>query len=466
MNRMKPQYQAAFESYVKEVMNVYEAPGVAVSIIDKNSTLYERCFGYRDLEKQLPLNADTIFGLASITKSFTCLAIMQLAEEGKLDLDDPVSMYIPEFQNSNQDTIKIHHLMSHAAGYFPLMRITADNVAKELGIFETIDGDLAYSEKLASEGIKLVAQRLDQQTKLIGKPGEYLSYSNDCYGLLADIIRRVGDADSYAEYVNRHILKPLDMSRSSCEFVSVREDANTNTLYIHRGGKLTATDNFYDNAFVLMGGGAMKSTLNDMKKYLSMYINRGIGGESERIIDDYSIREMAKPRQYYKHLQYYGYGLSSMQIGEVLTVGHGGSLTGVSTYFLWSPELELGVVVLCNTSGVPASAIGEAAMKWCIGLDPTEPTLRWQETPWDADTIEAACGRYVSGEGSVVTIAKKEAGISVDISGEEFPVTMVLPTLALLQTKLTQSELKLYKDESGYVWGVGFGGRIIPRADQ
>lgn len=465
MNRMKPQYKAAFESYVREVMDVYEAPGLAISIFDKDNTLYEVCFGHRDLQKQLPLDGDTIFGLASITKSFTCLAIMQLAEEGKLDLEDPVSMYIPELKNSNQETIKIHHLMSHSAGYFPLARITADTVAKQLGIFETVDGDLAYSTKLAEEGIKLVAERLDRQTQLIGKPGELLSYSNDCYGLLADIIRRVGDADSYAEYINRHILRPLGMDRSSCEFVSVRQDANTNTLYIHRDGKLTSTDNFYDNAFVLMGGGAMKSSLNDLKKYVRMYINRGIGGENERIIDDYSIREMAKPRQYYKHLQYYGYGLSSMQIGEIIAVGHGGSLTGVSTYFLWSPEMELGVIVLCNTSGVPASAIGEAAMKWSIGLDPTKPTIDWQETKWDAHTIDAACGRYISGEGSVITISPKQEGIRVDISGEELPVKMVLPTLALLQTKMTQSELKLYKDESGYVWAVGFGGRIIPRAE-
>ena len=129
-------------------------------------------------------------------------------------MDDPISKYIPEFTNKNQDTVRIWHLMCHSGGFFPLPRIVVEEVAKALHLDETVEGDLAYSDKLAAEGVKLVAERLDEQTMeqgLNGRAGEYLSYCNDGFGLLSDIIRRHGGEASYADYLNKHILEPLGM---------------------------------------------------------------------------------------------------------------------------------------------------------------------------------------------------------------------------------------------------------------
>ena len=84
-----------FEAFVEKIMESYDAAGMAVSVFDRESTLYENFFGYRDADRKLPLNEDTIFGMASVSKSFTALAIMQMEEKGLLSTEDAVHAYIP-----------------------------------------------------------------------------------------------------------------------------------------------------------------------------------------------------------------------------------------------------------------------------------------------------------------------------------------------------------------------------------
>ena len=121
MNRMKECNRILAENLVESIRKDYEACGIAAAIIDsKGNTHYEKFWGSADLESEKELNGETIFGLASVTKSFTALAIMQMEEKGLVDLDAPISTYIPEFTNKNQKKVTIRHLMSHCGGFFPL----------------------------------------------------------------------------------------------------------------------------------------------------------------------------------------------------------------------------------------------------------------------------------------------------------------------------------------------------------
>ena len=166
MNRMNDLNCLLAEKLVEDIKKDHEASGIAVAIIDKSGkTQYEKFWGVRDLESGKEVNGDTIFGLASVTKSFTALSIMQLEEKGIIDLDAPISQYIPEFTNKNQSKkVTVRHLLSHAGGFFPLPRILVGNVAESLGLDEEKDGDFAYNDAVAQEGVKLVAERLDAQT--------------------------------------------------------------------------------------------------------------------------------------------------------------------------------------------------------------------------------------------------------------------------------------------------------------
>jgi len=144
LNRIQEANRLLAENLVESIIKDYDACGVAAAIIDKNGvTQYEKFWGSKELGTGEKPDGETIFGLASVTKSFTALAIMQMEERGILNLDDPVSKYVPEFTNKNQKTVTIRHLLSHSGGFFPLPRILIDEVAAEMGLDDAVVGDLA-----------------------------------------------------------------------------------------------------------------------------------------------------------------------------------------------------------------------------------------------------------------------------------------------------------------------------------
>ena len=467
MNRINNANRLLFEELVKQIRIQGEAAGIAVAIVDADgNTQYEKYFGYRDTEKELPIDDNTIFGLASVTKSFVALSIMQLYERGILDLDDPVSRYIPEFTNRNQEIVRISHLLNHSGGFYPVHRTVVKEIAEKLGVTEETAGDLTYSREMAEAGAKGVAEQLDAQTRengLIGRPGEYMSYCNDGFGLLSDIVRRVGGENSFAEYVKKNILDPLGMSRSGCDYMRPRLDENAATLYKKRNGVMEASKNYYDNAFVLGGAGAMKSTVADMKKILCMYLNRGKTQDGGRILSMEGIRAMCRPRIEYRPDSWYCFGLASKKLDDLTVVEHGGSLTGVSSNMSWSYDAGCGVIVLCNTSDVPVSVIADAAMRMYHGRNPIDNREIYQENPWTECTRKAAAGHFVSGEGTVVDIAETDKGVSVLVDGQEKNFIMVQENLGMVRGYVKDAYLTLFKDEDEKVFAIGFGGRMLPR---
>lgn len=469
MNRIQEANRLLAENLVESIIKDYDACGVAAAIIDKNGvTQYEKFWGSKELGTGEKPDGETIFGLASVTKSFTALAIMQMEERGILNLDDPVSKYVPEFTNKNQKTVTIRHLLSHSGGFFPLPRILIDEVAAEMGLDEAVVGDLAYNDALAVEGVRRVAERLDAQTEecgLNGEPGEYLSYCNDGFALLSDIIRRYGGEPSYADYLLKNVMKPLGMERSFCDFVRPSKDPNAAVLYKKVNGVMTGSRDYHDRAFVLNGGGAMKSTLNDLKKYLTMYLNEGKASNGVRILSETGIREMCKPRQLYGAFGHYGYGVSMRQMDDLKIVEHGGSLPGVSSNIAWSYETEAAVIILCNTSGVPVKVISDALMKMYNGRNPIDKRDVWQETTWDEETIRDAVGMYISGEGTTVELYKKEDGtIGARESGKEVSIIPVSPKNAIFRNKYSDLFIRLIQNEKRGIYAIAHGSRLIPKS--
>ena len=431
-----------FEAYVKKVMYTYDASGIAVAIVDREQPVRELFFGFRDQEQKRLIDQDTIFGLASVTKSFTCLAVLQLAQQGKVDLDAPVSRYIPAFQNAHREKpVLVRHLMSHAGSFWPVERKTVEPLARRMGLWNS-GVDLAYSAAFSQAAVQEVCADLDAQQTPLGEPGEYLSYSNDSFGLLSDIIRTQGIEDTYADYMKKHVLQPLGMSRSGCGFLFPARDSNAAILYEKRDGKLLITRDYHDNAFVMMGGGAMKSTLRDMERYLQLFLRRG-----EPLLSPDSFRRMTAAYVSYRPSVGYGYGLSVGQLAGYPVYGHGGSLTGV---------------VLCNTTGVPATSIAEAAMLWCLGKNPCPVEPKACE-PWAQDLQRRACGRYVSAEGDTVEITMNSTDLEVLSSGKPRPYRFSEPGVLFLQSKMTWSDLTLFPNAQGEIFAVRYGGRMLSR---
>ena len=467
MNRIKETNRLLAENLVRSIMKDYEACGIAAAIIDKNGvTQYEKFWGVRDLESQKELDGETIFGLASVTKSFTALAIMQMEERGILKLDDPVSRYVPEFTNKNQKTVTIRHLLTHSGGFFPLPRILVDQVAAEMGLDEKEVGDLAYNDALADEGVRRVAERLDAQTEesgLNGEPGEYLSYCNDGFGLLSDIVRRHSGYGSFAEYLDKKILKPIGMDRSNISFIRNSQDENAAILYSLENGTWRADRDYQNDAFVLHGGGGMKSTLGDMLKYAVMYLNEGVAGNGNRIVERYAVQEMEKPRQFMKPGIYYGYGLETKQVGDRAVYEHGGSLPGVSSNFSFCPQEEVGIVVLCNTMDVSVAAIADAALNAYCGLEVEEERQIHAERSWSAEELEELAGSYVSGEGDAFTLTVENGTLSMKVNGNPTALQAVYPWQGMVRKTYSDIYLTAIRDEEGHVFAARYGSRIFPK---
>lgn len=468
VNRLKKGNLYLAETQIETIIKEFDAIGLCAAIVEADgTTVYQRFWGYADQASKREADEDTIFGLASVTKSFTALAIMQLAEKNLIDVDDPVGTYIPEFTNGNQKKVTIRHLLTHTGGFFPLPRILIGDVAGELGLSEADDGDFAYHEALAAEGARRVAARLDSLTMesgLNGHPGEYFSYCNDGYGLLSEIVRRKGGERSFADYLNKYILKPLGMNRSFCDFVRPAEDANGATLYQKVNGIRKGSRDYHDNAFVLNGGGALKSTLADMKKYVTMYLNGGAGAGGESIVSEYRIKEMCKGYQPYLAAGGYGYGLAVKQLNDLRMIGHGGSLPGVSSDIEWSYEAGAAAVVLCNTSDVPVNLIAEALLMAYSGYSPVKRRDEFRETQWDMLTIAQAAGSYASGEGTRLRLFEKEPGMmGVEVDGEEKLFVPIHSEAALIRTKFSDAYLSLCRRPDRQVFAVSYGSRLIPR---
>lgn len=469
MNRINDTNKYLFEELVKQVKRQYNAAGIAVAVIDdEGNTAYENFFGYRDVENQIPMDEDTIFGMASVTKSFVALSVMQLCEKGLMDLDDPVSKYIPEFTNKNQKTVRVRHFLNHSAGFYPTGRTQIKETAAEYGFKEEELGDLAFVTELADIGVKLVAEQLDEQVPgigLSGAPGTYMSYCNDGFGLLGEMVRRVSGEKSFSDYVRKNILDELGMDRSGCEYLRPRLDSNSSNLYQVSNGELVGCRDFYNSGFVLSGAGAMRSTLADMKKVVGMYLNHGKTMDGECLLSWEGIQAMCRPSIEYRPESWYCMGLATKKLDDLTIVEHGGSQLGVSSNMSWSYDAGAGVIVLCNTSDVPVSAIADAAMRMYNGRNPVDMREMYQDNPWTEKTVKAAVGSYSTDEGqvqnSVVEIFVEDGKVGLRADGKVQPFIMVNETVGLVRGFVKDGYVKLYKDGDGNVFAIGYGGRML-----
>lgn len=457
------------EQYIEEIMTAHDAAGLAISVFDVCGQIrYRNFFGWRDAEQKLPIDEDTIFGIASCTKSFTCLAVWQLVQRGLLDVNDPVSGYIPEWSGKNQPGLRIRHLMSHSGGFFPLKRLLAKDIAEELGLAADLTNELSCNDELAEEGRKQVAAQMEAQTAedgLTGLPGEYFSYCNDGFALLSEIIRLVSGMP-YAAYVKENILKPLGMTRSGCDFVSPALDGNASVLYRKEGGTRVGDRDYYNHAHVLNGGGAMKSTLADLTGYVRMYLNEGAAGaDGPRLLSEDLLRLMLQPTITYLPGTSYACGLMVRSFGDLGVIGHGGSLPGVSSQILFSPEAGLGVVVLCNTSGVPVSLIADAALRLYAGL-PMLPARSHREAfPWTPAFVQDVCGTYRSREGddeAFVLCARPDGTLYTKDGETEKDVIPIGTHIAVIPGRFSDAKVKFYT-RGGRVFAMLRGSRMLPK---
>ncbi len=354
--------QTWVEANVPEMMRAARLPGFAIAVVRDGETIYTDVFGARDLAKNLPVTTDTLFGIGSITKSFVAISILQLAEQGKLTLDDPVSKHLPFKLGKPGEPILIRHFLTHSSG-FPSLRGFGEDASIPIS---SADDFFRFVNGASSEIAFL--------------PGEHFFYNNGAYQMLGAIIQEVSGMP-FHEYVTENVIRPLGMKRSTFNVDQFNADPDHITPYLKNADGNEPTDFPFPNpehnpsySFRSAAGG-ITTSVTEMSRYANMLIEQGRypGGQ---LISQRSMREMQRihirePDGYYG-ITGYGFGLRVTPnfLGEAL-IDHGGRVVSTAR-ISFLPSEKIGIVMMGNSDGMYRDypLIAEAVLAILMGKDP------------------------------------------------------------------------------------------------
>jgi len=399
----------ALDRNVRRVMARAKIPGVSLGLLRRGQPPFARGYGYRNREEKLPATPRTTYGIASVTKSFTALAILRLAEHGLLRVSDPVTRHLPELRipgASARRPIRLHHFLTHSSGLPPLPSIYYTSM-------RSVRRDPPYDPRVARRvGIdpdrapldtydQLMGFLSEERYRLLDAPGQVFSYSNEAFGLLGAVIERASGR-SYESFVEEEILRPAGMGSTMFDTGILFRQPEVTTLYSPRWtGKrhsLVPSEEWWEDCS-LRAAGALRTNVTDLLRYVEIFVRAGRVGR-ERVVSSDSVATMMRPHIPVSHGVFYGYGLAVRpDYHGTLLVSHGGGLKGVSSLIAAAPRRGVAGAVLSNAEGVPVGLILGAAVNMALGLPPKTP---FEETPKPSPKelpISPYAGWYCSGEG-------------------------------------------------------------------
>lgn len=297
-----------------------DAPGCAVLVSRMGSVIYEKAFGLADLEMKVPNVVDTVFEIASNTKQFTALAIMQLVEQGKLSLQDSITTFIPGYPTDGY-CISIEHLLTHVSGISDFMA------------FEEFDSTVWRLDYMPIDFIEFF-----KREHLEFVPGTEYSYSNSGYFLLGYVIEKVSGV-SYQKYIEQNIFSPAGMANSCYGDRRRIIDSRAKGYAVGGEGYENAE---YVSPTVLYSAGALLSTVEDFFKYYQALNAHVLLRQASlaRIRTSYTLQNGAETG--------YGYGVQVRTVEGHRTVAHAGGGPGHWTMHWYFPDEDVHFIIFTN----------------------------------------------------------------------------------------------------------------------
>jgi len=411
------------EELVLYLMRQSKIPGLSVAVVKDGHSIYVRGFGARNREKNLPMTPDTLWQIASISKSFCAMAIMQLVEKGKVDLHAPVNKYINFKLGKKAKPIEVHHLLSHSSGIPELDAISA-SIYKDVFVPMSSEQDFMTFINNA-------------YTEIAADPGKMFMYNNDMYACLGLIVEKVTNT-KYAHYVKENILKPLGMNRSTYLDEELEKDHDVISGYVPSKDGLSMDPKPVRNDPLLYACGGLNSSVRELQNYMITVMNDGVF-KGNRVLERSSIERMWKPhikppKGYGKAGYGYGWGIDDDFFGCDM-VHHGGNLDTSGGFLAMIPAKKLGVVVgqIPNPTGAPAS-ITRALLATLMAqkTDKAAPELETKKR------LEALEGKYKSYGGSQIELSMRDAVLYAKftyegIKGYETTVPLAIKDLKKLR---------------------------------
>ena len=326
----EPRYQQAatdLAQFIKEQLQQHRIPAISIALIDDQRVVWARGFGYEKLKDSIPATAETVHRVGSVSKLFTDLGVMQLVERGQLDLDAPVTRYLPDFAPVNRSgkAITLRQLMSHRSG-----------LLREPPVGNYFDD----TEPTLTEMVRSVNGR-----PLVYAPETRLKYSNAAIAIVGYVLEKTQN-QPFAPYLKRAVLDPMGLTSSAFEPLPELKTRIADAVMWGVDNREFAAPTFQ---LGMAPAGSMYSTVLDLGRFTSMLFNGGRALNGNQIVKRETLEEMWRPQFAPPGTRAgggLGFFIADFQGNRV--VRHGGAIYGFATELAAMPDRKLGVAVVAT----------------------------------------------------------------------------------------------------------------------
>jgi serine beta-lactamase-like protein LACTB len=377
-----PQYDRVVAELTRLIRHEVEdkkLPALSIALVDDQKVVWAAGCGFQDAAKKIPASANTVYRVGSVSKLFTDVAVMQMVEEGKLDLDAPVSDYVPEFKPAykpGEQPITLRMLMAHRSG-----------LTREPPVGNYFDPTEPSAEKTVTSLNGL---------ELIYPPGSREKYSNAAVALVGYVVQKV-KGEKFEPFIKRRVLDLLDMDSSAFEPTpDVKKHLADAVMWTYHGREFPAPKFELGTA----AAGCMYSTVLDLAKFQSCLFAGGKVGHL-RVLRPETIEEMFR-LQFAAPGEIRGFGLGFMvnELEGLKRVSHGGAIYGYATSFSMLPAAKLGVIVVTSrdVANAVTDRIADNALRLMLAAKLGNSLPRVElPTPIPLHVADSLVGRYRAG---------------------------------------------------------------------
>lgn len=334
------------DNIVERTLKTFNVPGIAVAVVKDDKVIHAKGYGVRSIESGKPVDALTLFGIASNSKAFTTAALGILVDEGKLSWDSRVNDIIPEFRLYDPyvtEEFTVRDMLTHRSG-----------LGLGAGDLMIWPGPNDYTKEEIIHNLRYLKQASDFRTKY--------DYDNLMYIVAGEVVRRVSGV-SWEEFVETRIMQPLGMTNSAASYNRLKDYSNVIDPHVPVNGVLTVVERH--TVDVSNSAGGIYSNITDLSKWVMMHLDDGRYGENlskqilsgkvhKTIWSPQTIIEVDGPSDYNTHFRSYGLGFGLSDVKGYLQVAHTGELSGMVTQITMLPEMRLGIIVLTNQQSTAA----------------------------------------------------------------------------------------------------------------
>ncbi len=331
-------------------INEHALVGLGVGIVHDGKLVYAKGFGMADAAQEKPVTPDTVFRVGSISKTFTAIGLMQLWEQGKFQLDDPINDYLKHFRVQHRDPnappVTFRHILTHTSGIGEV-RTLSDMVRPGFTMSVKVGEPIPALKDYYAAGLAPEIY-----------PGEKWAYANHAFGVLAQLVEDIS-GEPFTEYTISHVFEPLGMMHTDY----LRSERVRDQLAIGYQLKKSGLEPVKDAEIILNGAGSVFSSVNDMGLYVAALLN---GGQNEHgaVLKPETLQLMTE-YHYQVDERLPGMGLAFFldNFGGHHITGHGGGVDGFISAMYAAPDDDLGVLVFTNMASMAPDTIATDLMR-------------------------------------------------------------------------------------------------------